>query len=534
MANKPIIMSKIRQIIRCYEQGYGSKKISSVTAVSRNSVRQYLKRYAVLKLTLQEIESKTDQELQDLFYGQQNPAPLPDTERFQRLHARLPEIVKTLRRKGMTLEKQWLEYLQYDPGGYCRTQFYNYLVEYRRRSGITMHIEHKAGDKMFVDFCGDKLQIVDARTGEVKEVEVFVAILGCSQLTYVEATSSQTKEDFIQCCRNTLEYFGGVPRAIVPDNLKAAVTKSSKYEPILNETFASFAEHYNTVILPARSYKPKDKALVENAVKLVYQRIYAELDSHTHYTGLDMLNQAIRVALEQHNTAPLKQGDSRRMLFEQEERETLLALPELAYEIKKIRECKVMKNGHVGLHEDRHYYSVPYQYIGKGVRLIYNTSTVEIYCRFLLIATHPRNYRRNRYSTQNEHLASQHRFLSEWNTEYFIGRAKQISDEVALFIERLLESKAHPEQGYKACSGVLNLARRVGSERITGACKRAIEFQAYHYYILEDILKKGLDQATPEQDNSHLHKPTPAHDNLRGKTYYQQQIINLNNQQQHE
>lgn len=531
MANRPIIMSKIRQIIRCYEQGYGSKKISSITAVSRNAVRQYLKRYAILKLTLEEVESKSDQELQDLFYGQQAPSPLPDTERFQRLHTRLPDIVKALRRKGMTLEKQWLEYLQDNPDGYGRTQFYNYLVEYRRRSGITMHIEHKAGDKMFVDFCGDKLQVVDEQTGEVKEVEVFVAILGCSQLTYVEAVSSQSKEDFIQCCRHALEYFGGVPRAIVPDNLKAAVTKSSKYEPVLNETFASFAEHYNTVILPARSYKPKDKALVENAVKLVYQRIYAVLDNHVPYTGLDRLNQAIIQALEQHNSAPLKQGDSRRTLFEQEERETLLALPELAYEIKKIRECKVMKNGHVCLHEDRHYYSVPYQYIGKGIRLIYNSSTVEVYHRFLLIATHPRNYRRNRYSTQNEHLASQHRFLSEWNPEYFIGRGKQVSEEVAVFIERLLESKAHPEQGYKACSGVLNLARRVGAQRITAACKRAIEFEAYHYYILEDILKKGLDQAAPEQDSSQQHRPTPSHDNVRGKAYYQQQITNLNQQQ---
>ena len=529
MSNRPIIMSKLKQIIRCHSEGHGSKKISSITGVSRNVVRQYLKRFVILKITLEDVESKSEQELHELFHSQQNHQTLPDTERFQRLHTKLPDIVKALRRKGMTIEKQWLEYIGNDPGGYGRTQFYQYLIEYRRRSGITMHIEHKAGEKMFVDFCGDKLQIVDAQTGELKDVEVFVAILGCSQLTYVEATSSQTKEDFIQCCCNAFEYFGGVTKAIVPDNLKAAVTKSSKYEPILNETFATFAEHYNTIILPARSYKPKDKALVENAVKLVYQRIYAELDNSKLYIGLHLLNVAIKEALEKHNNAPLKQEESRRKLFDLEEKHTLLALPKLAYEMRKIRECKVMKNGHVALHEDRHYYSVPFQHIGKKVRLIYNTSTVDIYLQFRIIATHVRNYRRNRYSTQNEHLASQHRFLSEWNPEYFISKAKEISDEVALFITRLLESKAHPEQGYKACSGVLNLAKRVGTLRISGACKRAIEYEAYHYYMLEDILKKGLDKIDPAQENNHV-KPTPTHDNVRGKSYYQQQTIKLINE----
>jgi len=357
--------------------------------------------------------------LHALFHPEQPLSILPDTDRYQRLHAKLPQITKALRRKGMTLEKQWIEYLRDNPNGYGRTQFYSYLIEYRRRSGITMHIEHKAGEKMFVDFCGDKLTIVDHQSGEVKEVEVFVAVLGCSQLTYVEAVLSQSKEDFIQCCRHAFEYFGGVTKAIVPDNLKAAVTKSSKYEPILNETFASFAEHYNTVILPARSYKPKDKALVENAVKLVYQRIYTAMDPKNPATDLVLLNQSMLAALAQYNTNPLKQGDSRRTIFEEEEKQTLLPLPLIAYEIKKIRECKVMKNGHVGLHEDRHYYSVPYQYIGKRVRILYNSSTVEIYSQFQLIANHTRNYKRNRYTTQQEHMASQHRFLSEWNPDFF-------------------------------------------------------------------------------------------------------------------
>lgn len=521
MANKPISMSKIKQIIRCYCQGIGSKKTHQITGVSRNVIKLYVRRFKFLQLTLEEVETSEDLQLQQLFFPPKTGPVVPDQDRLAELQALLSVITKALRRKGMTLELQWQWYKQKHPDGYGRTQFYTYLTDYQRRSGFTMHLDHKAGEKLFVDFCGDKLSVVDPNSGEVKPVEVFVAILGCSQLTYVEAVWSQKKEDFISCCQRAFEYYGGVPGAVVPDNLKAAVTKSSKYEPVINETFETFAEHYSTVILPARSYKPKDKALVENAVKLVYQRIYTALAEQV-FTSLADLNTAILVALEKHNSAPLKQGESRRTLFELEEKPVLHPLPPLPYELRKVRENKVMKNGHVALHEDRHYYSVPYEYIGKRVRLVYHASVVDIYYQFNLLARHERNYRRNRYTTNPEHLASKHRFLSEWNPEFFSSKAREIAPEVALFVEKLMEAKAHPEQGYKACSGVLNLARRVGRERITIACRRALEYNAIHYYILEDILKKGLDQLSPEE-RSQQQPTTPQHANLRGKQYYEQQ-----------
>jgi transposase len=526
MANKPISMSKIKQIIRCYCQGIGSKKTHQITGVSRNVIKLYVRKFQTLRLTLEEIEGYDDLALQQLFFPPKE-ATVPDEDRLTRLQALLPAISKSLRRKGMTLELQWQWYRQNDPNPYGRTQFYNYLAEYQRRNGFTMHLEHKAGEKLFVDYCGDKLSVVDEQSGEVKSVEVFVSILGCSQLTYVEAVWSQKKEDFITCCQHAFEYYGGVPAAVVPDNLKAAVTKSSKYEPILNETFETFAEHYSTVILPARSYKPKDKALVENAVKLVYQRIYTTVREQV-FTSLEALNTAIWVALEKHNQAPLKGGDSRRTLFEQEEKIALHALPALPYELRKVRENRVMKNGHVALHEDRHYYSVPYEYIGKRVRLVYHSSQVDIYFQFTLLARHVRNYRRNRYTTNPEHLASKHRFLSEWTPEFFYSKAREIAPEVAQFVEKLMEAKAHPEQGYKACSGVLNLARRVGKERITIACRRALEYNAITYYILEDILRKGLDQLTPEE-LSQQQPTTPIHANLRGKQYYEQSSLQLKN-----
>lgn len=516
-------MNKIKQIIRCYCQGDGSKNTSKKTGVSRNVVRDYTRRFIALNLTLEEVESFSEEHLHSLFFPEKYRSMLPDAGRLERLQALLPDISRALKRKGMTLEIQWRLYIEKDPAGYGRTQFYEYLREYRRRSGLTMHLEHKAGEKLFVDYCGDKLKIVDSLTGELKDVEVFVAILGCSQLTYVEASFSQKKEDFISSCQHSLEYLGGVPKAIVTDNLKSAVTKSSKYEPILNETFETFAEHYNTVVLPTRAYKPKDKALVENAVRLVYQRIYAPL-SRKLFTSIEDLNAAIWELLEQHNNAPLKQGDSRRKHFENEEKDTLLTLPLLPYEIRKIKECKVMKNGHVGLHEDRHYYSVPYQYEGKKVKLIYSSDQVDIYYQFKKIASHKRDYRRNRYTTLSDHMASKHQFMAEWNPDFFITRGKEIAAEVAQFLEKVLESKAHPEQGYKACSGVLNLAKRVGKERITNACRRAMEYGVFNYYTLEDILKRGLDHANESEDSIPADKSTPAHNNLRGKQYYQESL----------
>lgn len=520
MSNKPIIMSKIRQIIRCHCQGIGSKTTSKSTGVSRNVVKNYISIFKRLGLTLQDLENHSDEELQNLFCPQKEPPVKPNVMRLNVLIDKLPEIHKALRKKGETVATQWEKYILEHPDGYSKTQFYTYLREYKKRINVTMHIDHKAGDKMYVDYCGDKLRVVDMETGEMRLLEVFVAILGCSQLTFIEASRTQTKEDFIESCMRSLAFFEGVPDAIVPDNLKSAVTKSSKYEPIINDAFASFAEHYNTVILPARSYKPKDKALVENAVRLVYQRIYTKLNDPIPFVNLENLNADLKTLIEIHNCASLKQGDSRREIYENEERQAMRPLPIIPYELNKCKFCTVMKNGHVTLHEDRHYYSVPYEHIGKKVKLAYNSLKVDVYYKYNLIASHERNYRKNRYTTNANHLASKHKFMTDWSAEFFVQKASEISEEVTHFIERLLGSKAHPEQGYKACSGVINLAKRVGTHRITMACKRALEYEAINYRMLEDILKRGLDKINPEEEINPS-KPMPSHHNVRGKTYYQ-------------
>jgi transposase len=272
-------MVKIRQILRLHCQGHSKLNIAAQTGISRNTLKKYIREFTNIRLTFDEVNELSDKDLEDLFV---KPDDKPLNERIQTLFDLFPAIDKELKKKGVTRQILWEEYKRSHPDGLGRSQFKHYFAQWKAQVNPTMHMEHKAGDKLYVDFAGDKLSIIDPQTGEIKPVEVFVAILGASQLTYVEAVMTQQKEDFIAACENTLHYCGGVPAAIVPDNLRSAVTKSSKYEPTLNEAFADFAEHYSTTILPARAYRPRDKALVENAVRIIYSRIYVKIKKDEH------------------------------------------------------------------------------------------------------------------------------------------------------------------------------------------------------------------------------------------------------------
>ena len=445
---------------------------------------------------------------------------LAESERLGELKSLLPEYCKRLKKKGVTREALHREYLSSHPDGYGRTRFYILIQQYIACSRPIMHLEHKAGDKMFIDFAGDKLSIIDLDTGEIIPVEVFVAILPCSQLTYVEAVMSQKKEDLIRASENALLYYQGVPSAIIPDNLKSAVTKSSKYEAILNEDFAAFAEHYGCTVIPARAYKPRDKALVEGAVKLIYRSIYPKIQEREFY-DLDSLNAAIRVALELHNNTPLTgRKYSRREQFEEIERDSLRKLNPIRFELRHRYRATVMKNGHVRLGEDAHYYSVPCRYIGKKVILSYTSRQVCIYYGYELIATHTRNRARCRYTTLEEHLASHHRYITEWNPDKFIHEAAAIHPDVEAYIRRVMEEKKHPEQAYKSCQGILSFARRVGNTRLTNACRWATSYGLYNYPIIERILNNRQDEF-PLEDSAGQETEMPSHENIRGKEYYQ-------------
>jgi transposase len=516
MANNPISMIKIRQILRLQSQGLSKLQIAAQTGIARNTLKKYIKEFTSSGLSFDEINELSDKELEDLFV---KPEDRPLNERLKTLFSLFPSIEKELKRKGVTRQLLWKEYKTNHPDGVGLSQFKHYFSQWKAQVNPTMHMEHKAGDKLYVDFAGDKLEIINEQTGEVKPVEVFVAILGASQLTYMEAVMTQQKGDFIFACENALHYCSGVPRAIVPDNLKSAVSKSSKYEPTLNETFADFAEHYGTAILPARAYRPRDKALVENAVRIIYTRIYVKV-KRQQYLTLQDLNLSILTALEEHNNAPLRgRNYSRRQQFNEVERNVLMPLPELRYELKKHQYATVAKNGHVGLSADKHYYSVPYRFIGKKVKLLYSRSSVEIFYNYERIALHERTKSAYRYTTEKEHMASTHRFVSEWTPERFTSWAAGIHEDVRLYVLKVLDRKQHPEQAYKSCMGILGFAKKVGNDRLIKACQRALGYGAYNYKTIQKILERELDLRDAPDETDQLQMP--FHDNIRGENYYQ-------------
>ena len=513
MANKSIAMNKLKSIIRLYTEGKSKTFISSYVALSRNTVKKYLKVFIESRLTYQQLSEMSDSELNKIFL---DPKEEKLPERVKRLYDFFSYMSRELRKTGVTKQLMWEEYIQKYPDGHRSTQFCVHYNRWSKRTNPVMHIHHKAGDKMYVDYTGKKLELIDKGSGEIQQAQVFVSILGSSQLIYVEATLTQRKEDFITSIQNALHYYGGVPSAIVPDNLKSAVIKSSKYEPTLNESFADMAEHYQTTILPARAYRPRDKSLVEGAVKIIYSRIYASLRNQ-HFYSLKELNRAILKPLDELNNVNLKgRIYSRRSLFEEIERSTLKPLPIERYQIKEQSYATVMQNGHVCLQRDKHNYSVPYKYIRKKVKVVYSPIQVEIFYKYERIACHRRTKSPFNYTTVEEHLASKYQFMTKWNPEFFIKWAGGIHEDVETLIRRILEKKQHPEQAYRSCVGILGLSKKVGSQRLIKACSRALDYQVYNYMIVLRILEKGLE----ELDETEQDRELPGHPNIRGKNYY--------------
>lgn len=514
MANTPIAMSKLKSTLRLHTEGKSKRFIANYLGLSRNTVFKYLEVFHRLRLTYEEVSAMGDRKLYQLF---QMPAEKEHPVKLQQLHAFFPKVEKQLKRPGMTLLLMWEAYRSHHPDGYSKTQFYEHYRRWRGTLKPSMRITHKAGDKMQVDYAGKKLELIDKRTGEIHPVEVFVSILGASQLIYCEASLTQRKEDFVASVERALHYYGGVPQAIVPDNLKSAVSHSHRYEPTLNETFEDFAEHYGTTILPARVYKPRDKALVEGAVKIIYTTIYTRLQGRQFFS-LEALNKAVHQLLEELNDKKMTgRNYSRKELFTDIEARLLRPLPREAYQLKEVAWATVMKTGHVMLQKDKHHYSVPYRFIGKKVKVVYSPKQVCIYYRHELLAEHPRTKSPYNYTTQTEHLASTHRFISEWNPDYFLKWANGIDPKVELVIKDVLDRKKHPEQAYRSCVGILSLSKKVGRQRLVNACKRALEYGICNYKMVQSILEKGLDQLPENQVDD---ATPPTHKNIRGKRYY--------------
>jgi transposase len=512
-------MKKIRDVIRIAStQSLSIREIALATGVSRPTVSGYIDKFRHSGLSMDEVGAMSDTDLTRLFDAGKPPSARDD--RRDQLFEQFPHFSKELLRTGVTLQVLWEEYIAKHPEGYRYSQFCDHYRTWKGTLELSMHQEYKAGDKLFVDFTGKKLFVTDPVTGEAVPKEVFVAILGASQYTYVEATDSQKREDFIRASENTLHYYGGSPRAFVPDCLKSAVTKGDKYEPEINPEYQDFADHYGVCVLPARPHEPRDKAHVENAVKIVYSRIFAALRDRVFHS-LTELNDAILEQLELYNNRKMQKLQvSRKELFMETELPALQPLRAERYQRKNFAQATVQFNYHVLLREDGHYYSVPYRCKGKKADITYNDRAVEIFVDHLRVASHLRDRRKHVYTTHPEHMPPQHRWVSDWNPERFTRWAEKLGPNVGTLVQRILAERPHPEQGYKACLGVLSLEKKYTAARLDKACARALFYRNHSYSGVKKILEKGLDGLTeataPARNNE-------THGNIRGEKYYAQE-----------
>ncbi len=507
-------VEKIREILRLsLVLKFSIRNIAEAVEISKTSVGEYLAEFKRSGLTYQDVLEMSDKEVLEIFEKRNQTAnPMYETLSKEFLYYQ-----KELARVGVTLFLLWEEYKGRYPGGFSYSRFCHYYRMWESKLQPGMHIEHKAGDLIYADFTGKKMHYVDQQTGEVHPAEIFVTIMGASQLIYVEAVKSQQLEDWIWANENAWLYYGGATRGICPDNLKSAVTKACKYEPLLNETYDDLARHYSTVILPTRPRKPKDKPLVESAVRLVYQRIFAVLRNQTFFS-LKELNEAIWEELEKLNNAPFQRRDiSRRQLFNEIEKNELQPLPAERYEIKQYQLSKVEFNYHIYLREDKHYYSVPYQYTGKRVKTVYTSRMVEIFKDNVRIALYHRNRKKYDYTTEKSHMPASHQYVTGWNTARYMKWASSIGGSVEEFIGLLLESREHPQQAFKSCMGVLSLGKKYKNADLEKVCRRAIEYNSISFKFLENSLKNNVHKM--EEENP-IEIKLPFHENIRGKEHY--------------
>jgi len=517
MATERLPMRHIREILRlkwCLHRSH--RETARSLGISPGAVASVISRATGIGLTWDALDEVSDDALEQRLYGPKVTGhaarPLPD-----------PAWIHTeLRRAGVTLELLHLEYLQQHPDGYRYSAFCVHYRDWLARQRLAMRQVHKAGEKLFVDYSGKKPEIVDPATGVVRAVELFVAVLGASNYTYAEATETQRSADFIQSHGRAVEYLGGVPAAIVPDQLKTGIRAACRYEPILQRTYEEWAAHYTTAILPARPAKPRDKAKVEVAVQVAQRWILARL-RHETFFALAPLNARIRELLADLNARPMKGygGASRRDLFTRFDQPALRPLPAERFVYTEWRQARVNIDYHVDV--ERHLYSVPHRLIHQTVDLRLSATTLEVFQRGTRIWVHRRSHHVGGFTTIPEHMPHAHRAHLEWSPTRLIRWGATVGPRTAALVEQILASRPHPEQGYRSCLGLLRLAKQYGPDRVEAASDRAVTVGARSYRHVEAMLKHGLDRVPLEAD-APPSPPRAGHANVRGPAYYQQEI----------
>jgi transposase len=505
-------MRQVREVLRLkHAAGLSERQIATALRISRSTVAEYLRRAAVGSLRWPVPAELDDVALEGRLFSppfavNDRPRPQPD---WPRVHAEL-------RRPGVTLLLLWEEYRSGQPEGYGYSRFCDLYRGWRAGISPTMRQTHVAGERLFVDFAGQTVPITDPITGIERPAQIFVAALGASNYTYAEARWSQALADWIGCHVNVLVFLGGVTRQIVCDNLKAGVTAACRYEPGINRTYQEMAAHYGTAIVPTRVRKPRDKAKAEVAVQVVERWVLARL-RHRRFFSLAELNAAIRELIDELNTRAMRRIDSsRRALFDAIERPALQPLPAEPFEYAEWKRCRAGLDYHIEVHG--HWYSVPHRLIREAVEARITDRTVEIFHRGARVAVHVRSPLRHRHTTVPEHMPSAHRRYADWTPARLRREADRIGPAAAGLVELILTTKPHPEQGFRACLGILRLVRSYGAERVEAACQRGIDIGARTYSSIVSILRNNLDRAYRPQPVPDL--PPVQHGNIRGGGYY--------------
>lgn len=512
MPTKRLTMRKIREILRLKfdcKLTYG--QIAKSCGIGRTTVSDYLKRFEASPLKWPLASDVDDAHLEQTLFPSALLTHCPDRDGIDWEY-----IHRELRRKSVTLMLLWQEYKAQYPEGYQYSQFCHLYRQWVGRVDPVMRQVHRGGEKIFVDYAGQTVPIIDPATGEIHQSQIFIAALGASNYTYAEATWTQTLPDWIASHCRAYEYIGGVPEVTVPDNLKSGVKDPCFYDPDINPTYLDMAQHYGTAVIPARSGKPKDKAKVEVGVQIVERWILARLRNREFFS-LQQLNETIRELLLDLNQKPFqKLPGSRQTTFLAVDKPALKPLPQTPYEFAEWKKARVSVDYHIEV--DRHFYSVPYKLIKKQIDVRITGRTIECIYNNTRVASHIRSYQQGHHTTVKEHMPKSHQKMADWTPDRFIRWSKKIGPQTTLLITSVLSSRPHPQQGFRTALGILRLAKSYGDDRLEAACKRAMAIGSTTYRSVASILKHGLDQkpmGEPERD-----KPAIVHTNVRGSQYY--------------
>jgi len=513
MAGRRLSMRKIKEVLRLkFENNCSLRQIAKSCNIGRSTVADYLAQTQLAGLTWPLPPDLDDAELENMLFPS-----MPKDAESQRQMPSMEYLHEELRKKSVTLQLLWYEYKQENPEGYQYSQFCELYRQWAKKLDISLRQRHRAGEKLFVDYAGQTVPIIDSLTGEVRDAQIFLATLGASSYTFAEASMSQDLPSWVTTHVHAFEFFGGVPEILVPDNLKSGVAKACRYEPDINPTYLDLARHYGTTVIPARSARPKDKAKVEAAVLFAERWILAPLRKVTFFS-LRELNKAIASRSTELNTRKFKKLDAtRKQLFESIDKPALKPLPAVPYEYAEWKKARVNIDYHIEVY--RHYYSVPYQLIKEQVDVRITANSVEVLFKNRRVASHARRYKPGAFATLPEHMPESHRKYLEWTPSRIINWAGKNGPRTEELIRLIIDSRTHPEQAYRSCLGIMRLAKRYSPERLEAACNRAIFIKGYSYKSVESILRKGIDLQTFLFESTENAKII-NHTNIRGEEYY--------------